>query len=239
MSFGIISLNIVPVRRESNAKSEMINQLFFGETIRVIKFLKKWSKIRSNIDNYEGWIRNLHFKKISSKENKSLSKNKVFSNSEMLVNSSENQIIIPTGSLINNLKFLNYTNNNVEEKKSTLNVALSFLNSPYLWGGETKFGTDCSGFTQSVFKTRNIILPRDASDQVKEGVNIKNDWKSLDLAFFGDNKKNISHVGMLIGNNKIIHAYGKVRIDKLDEKGIFNEEENRITHFLQIIKRIN
>ena len=239
MSFGIISLNIVPVRRESNAKSEMINQLFFGETIRVIKFLKKWSKIRSNIDNYEGWIRNLHFKKISSKENKSLSKNKVFSNSEMLVNSSENQIIIPTGSLINNLKFLNYTNNNVEEKKSTLNVALSFLNSPYLWGGKTKFGTDCSGFTQSVFKTRNIILPRDASDQVKEGVNIKNDWKSLDLAFFGDNKKNISHVGMLIGNNKIIHAYGKVRIDKLDEKGIFNEEENRITHFLQIIKRIN
>ena len=99
MSFGIISLNIVPVRRETNAKSEMINQLFFGETIRVIKFLKKWSKIRSNIDNYEGWIRNLHFKKISSKENKSLSKNKVFSNSEMLVNSSENQIIIPTGSL--------------------------------------------------------------------------------------------------------------------------------------------
>ena len=239
MSFGIISLNIVPVRRESNAKSEMINQLFFGETIRVIKFLKKWSKIRSNVDNYEGWIRNLHFMKISSKENKSLSKNKVFSNSEMLVNSSENQIIIPTGSLINNLKFLNYTNNNVEEKKSTLNVALSFLNSPYLWGGKTKFGTDCSGFTQSVFKTRNIILPRDASDQVKEGVNIKNDWKSLDLAFFGDNKKNISHVGMLIGNNKIIHAYGKVRIDKLDEKGIFNEEENRITHFLQIIKRIN
>lgn len=239
MSFGIISLNIVPVRRESNAKSEMINQLFFGETIRVIKFLKKWSKIRSNIDNYEGWIRNLHFMKISSKENKSLSKNKVFSNSEMLVNSSENQIIIPTGSLINNLKFLNYTNNNVEEKKSTLNVALSFLNSPYLWGGKTKFGTDCSGFTQSVFKTRNIILPRDASDQVKEGVNIKNDWKSLDLAFFGDNKKNISHVGMLISNNKIIHAYGKVRIDKLDEKGIFNEEENRITHFLQIIKRIN
>ena len=157
----------------------------------------------------------------------------------MLVNSSENQIIIPTGSLINNLKFLNYTNNNVEEKKSTLNVALSFLNSPYLWGGKTKFGTDCSGFTQSVFKTRNIILPRDASDQVKEGVNIKNDWKSLDLAFFGDNKKNISHVGMLISNNKIIHAYGKVRIDKLDEKGIFNEEENRITHFLQIIKRIN
>ena len=239
MSFGIISLNIVPVRRESNAKSEMINQLFFGETIRVIKFLKKWSKIRSNIDNYEGWIRNLHFMKISSIENKSLSKNKVFSNSEILVNGSENQIIIPTGSLINNLKFLNYTNNNVEEKKSTLNVALSFLNSPYLWGGKTKFGTDCSGFTQSVFKTRNIILPRDASDQVKEGVNIKNDWKSLDLAFFGDNKKNISHVGMLIGNNKIIHAYGKVRIDKLDEKGIFNEEENRITHFLQIIKRIN
>ena len=239
MSFGIISLNIVPVRRETNAKSEMINQLFFGETIRVIKFLKKWSKIRSNIDNYEGWIRNLHFMKISSIENKSLSKNKVFSNSEILVNGSENQIIIPTGSLINNLKFLNYTNNNVEEKKSTLNVALSFLNSPYLWGGKTKFGTDCSGFTQSVFKTRNIILPRDASDQVKEGVNIKNDWKSLDLAFFGDNKKNISHVGMLIGNNKIIHAYGKVRIDKLDEKGIFNEEENRITHFLQIIKRIN
>ena len=107
-----------------------------------------------------------------------------------------------------------------------------------MWGGKTKFGIDCSGLVQSVFKTFNIILPRDAKDQSKMGIEIINEFKNGDLAFFGDNKEKISHVGIILKNEKIIHAYGKVRIDSINDKGIYNSEENKVTHFLQTIKRI-
>ena len=118
-------------------------------------------------------------------------------------------------------------------------TAKGFLNSPYLWGGKTKNGIDCSGLIQSVYKTINKILPRDSKDQSKIGNEVYENFEVGDLGFFGKNKENITHVGMLLNNSKILHSYGKVRIDKFNEKGIFNNEENRITHKLQIIKRLD
>ena len=109
MDYGIIDLNIVPVRKKNNAKSEMINQLFFGESITIIKTKEKWSFVSSNIDNYQGWIRNLHFKLIKKNEYKILSENdSLFSKSEIIIKNDACEITIPTGSLISSIKFLNY-----------------------------------------------------------------------------------------------------------------------------------
>jgi len=239
MDYGIIDLNIVPVRKKNNAKSEMINQLFFGEIITIIKTKEKWSFISSNIDKYQGWIRNLHFKLIKKSDYKILSKSdSVFSKSEIIIKNDTSEITIPTGSLLSSVKFLNYSYVDEGEYKSLLETIKSFINSPYLWGGKTKNGVDCSGLVQSIFKTLNIILPRDSKEQSNFGVEIKEGYKLGDLAFFGENANKISHVGILVDNETIVHAYGKVRMDKINFRGIYNIEEERITHFLQKVNRI-
>ena len=157
----------------------------------------------------------------------------------MVLTNDDIEITIPTGSLISSAKFLKYSYKKTNGSKSIIQTIKSFLNTPYLWGGKTKFGTDCSGLVQSVFKTINIILPRDACDQYKYGKEIDSDFKLGDLAFFGKSPKKITHVGILIDNTKIVHAFGVVRTDKLTSKGIYNNEEKRITHILQKVKRVN
>ena len=239
MEYGVVSINIVPVRKKNNAKSEMINQLFFGEIISIIEIKDNWSLIKSNLDDYKGWIRNLHFQKIKKKDYNLLSKNQnEFAVNEMVLVNSNFRIIIPTGSLISTAKFLKYSYKKTKPSISLKKTVKSFLNTPYLWGGKTKFGTDCSGLVQSIFKTINIILPRDACDQYKAGKEINSDFKIGDLAFFGKSPKKITHVRILINNTKIVHAYGVVRIDKLTKEGIYNNEEKRITHILQKVKRV-
>jgi len=119
-------------------------------------------------------------------------------------------------------------------------TASKYLNSPYMWGGKSPFGIDCSGFTQMVFKICGYNLLRDASQQVNQGKAIDSlaASRSGDLAFFQDETGKISHTGILFAENKIMHASGKVRIDQLSEEGIQLIETKKITHQLAAIRRI-
>ncbi|MBT3802821.1 MAG: C40 family peptidase, partial [Bacteroidetes bacterium] len=126
-----------------------------------------------------------------------------------------------------------YTNEFLLERAKRL------LGIPYLWGGRSTFGIDCSGFVQSLFKLANIALPRDAYQQKEFGHVVDlNESIAGDLAFFANEEGRTSHVGVIMEDQKIIHASGKVRIDNLDEKGIFNSERAIYTHQLELIKRI-
>ena len=240
MKYGIIDLNVIAVRAEKNAKSEMISQFFFGESLTILKKLKKWSYVESNLDNYKGWVRNLHFKSITKKENDKIqSIKKVFSTNELMLFKNNNEITVPTGSLISSSEFLGYSYELNDSQVNFEKIAKRFLNTPYLWGGKTKSGIDCSGLVQSIYKTINIILPRDAKDQSKIGKTVSKNFKIGDLAFFGKSIQNITHVGIILLNNKILHSYGRVRIDTLSDNGIFNKEENRVTHEIIIVKRLD
>lgn len=119
-------------------------------------------------------------------------------------------------------------------------IAMKYLNAPYLWGGRSPFGIDCSGFTQNVFRICGYVLPRDASQQVKSGVVVDSLAETTpgDLAFFAGESGKITHVGIVIEENQIIHASGKVRIDGIDDRGIVHSDSGKVTHQLSSLRRI-
>ena len=124
-------------------------------------------------------------------------------------------------------------------KSDLVKTAFMYLNAPYLWGGKTPFGIDCSGFTQMVYKLNGYSLLRDASQQATQGeaLSFIEESEAGDLAFFDNDEGVITHVGIIMEDNYIIHSSGKVRIDRLDHLGIFNPDTQRHTHKLRVIKK--
>jgi len=255
MKFGIANLSIIPVRAEAKEQSEMVSQLLFGETFQIISTRKNWCHIIIDNDNYEGWIDKKLCNQISEelylkhKNHSAIILSDMFS--VAYIENIKHPYFICAGSelpffdksnksfLLGGVKYFLLDENNINAV-SIKNTAYQFLNSPYLWGGKTNFGIDCSGFVQIVYKINGIKLPRDASQQVELGktLNFMNEAKLGDLAFFDNDEGKIVHVGIILNENKIIHASGKVRIDTIDFNGIFNSETKTYSHKLRVIKRI-
>jgi len=226
---GICFLSAIPMRSEPSDKAEIINQALHGESFDVLQQEEKWSKIRLHHDRYEGWIDNKQWK-IFSKKTASYRTSNTVNVSFLKLKT----IIYPAGS---------YVDFKIKPcKKSLLQTAKSFLNTPYLWGGRTFMGIDCSGFTQIVFRIHCINLLRDACQQASQGKKIAlRNATNNDLAFFHNTSGKIIHVGIVMQEKnslKIIHAAGKVRIDTLDTKGIWNAETQSYSHMLHSIKRV-
>ena len=246
MILGICNLSIVPVRIVDSDKSEMINQLIYGDIIEILEEKEKWVKIKSVFDDYIGWIDKKQYFKIDDNITVDL-KNPVYCIDlvEFIENNNNELVTIPIGSDISNIslmkhKFDGKTISGKNNRNSIVNTALLFLNSPYLWGGKTPFGIDCSGFTQMVYKINGYKLYRDAKDQANQGKTLSfiEESEAGDLAFFNNDEGDIIHVGIILKNNHIIHASGKVRIDRIDHSGIYNNDLNKHTHSLRYIKKI-
>ena len=246
MILGICNLSIVPVRIVDSDKSEMINQLIYGDIIEILEEKEKWVKIKSVFDDYIGWIDKKQYFKID--DNITLDLNKpIYSINlvEFIENNNNELVTIPIGSDISNISLMNHkfegkTISGKNNRNSIVDTALLFLNSPYLWGGKTPFGIDCSGFTQMVYKINGYKLSRDAKDQANQGETLSfiEESEAGDLAFFNNDQGDIIHVGIILQNNHIIHASGKVRIDRIDHSGIYNNDLNKHTHSLRYIKKI-
>ena len=231
---------MVPGRLEPSDKSEMITQLLFGEHFTVIRQLDQWLYIRTAYDHYECWIDCKQMQEISPETFSELESKEITTCMELfyVLEDQEHGHYIPItigcslpyfDGLTCNLEGFEYhfdgQTNSVKHGKLpqfVSEIASLYLNAPYLWGGRSPLGIDCSGFTQVVFKAAGVRLPRDAYQQAEVGQTLGK----------------IIHVGIVLKDRFIIHASGKVRIDKLDHQGIFNRETGKYSHTLRVIKRI-
>jgi hypothetical protein len=251
--FGICNLAIIPLRLESSDRSEIVSQVLFGEHFEILEQQKQWSRIKMHFDGYEGWVDSKQYQVISDSNFNQLSDEPIVLSSDLIeyVTGGSNLLMpIPLGASVsfltkdtintNGFAFEGTKINGVKDKKNLINTAFLYLNAPYLWGGKTPFGIDCSGFTQMVYKLNGYKLLRDAAQQSGQGeaLSFIEESEPGDLAFFDNEEGIIIHVGIIMQNNYIIHASGKVRIDRLDHLGIYNAETNKHTHKLRVIKKI-
>ncbi len=255
MLYGICNLSIVPLRLEASDRSEMVSQVLFGEHFKVLEKRKKWSKIRLQHDSYEGYIDNKQYVEITEDSYTQLTRTTTTISGELIDFITDNNGGLSTVCLGSSLPFFTNQKFEIDNSKYTfegqvyhntlpkdalLKTAFLYLNTPYLWGGKTPFGIDCSGFTQMVYKLCGYHLSREAKQQATQGevLSFIEESEPGDLAFFDDNEGVITHVGIIMKDNYIIHAHGKVRIDRLDHSGIYNVDSKRHTHKLRVIKKI-
>ncbi|HEU4716314.1 MAG TPA: C40 family peptidase [Bacteroidia bacterium] len=256
--YGVCHLSAVPCRKEASDRSEMVNQLLFGDAFRVVEKRDSWHRITTVRDRYDCWIDRKQYIEISKNTFDALEHETHPVTSDLF------SIITDVGAAVSfpvslgcTLPFFSNGKCQVDNRVYTfegdffspadkvsrnriVETAMSFLNAPYLWGGRTPFGLDCSGFTQVVFKANGIYLKRDAYQQAEYGspYSFVEEAQPGDLAFFDNEEGRITHVGIVLDDNKIIHASGRVRIDHFDHYGIFTPERGGYTHNLRVIKNV-
>ena len=258
MRFGMCNLSVVPIRTEPSHKSEMATQLLFGELFEITEKAEEWVRVKLIYDKYEGWINSKQYMPLY---NETFEKLHDFGCTftldlvQVLINETKNYMIpVVLGSslpfVVNNSFYIDdhkysfdghvRTNKEPVTPEKIVENAYMYLDAPYMWGGRSPFGIDCSGLVQMTYKLSGIKLLRDAHQQATQGttVNFLSEASQGDLAFFDNDEGTIIHVGIILSNNQIIHSSGRVRIDALDHEGIYNAKLKRYTHKLRLIKKI-
>lgn len=236
-----ISVAVAPLRKEPSDSSEMISQALFGEGVSVLELLEKWALVKLDADGYEGWVDRKQLIQGLSTEQIFLLTAPI----TLCALSNGASVWLPAGAGVGESKCTVANRSIWNGGGADISLcAMQFLNAPYLWGGRTILGIDCSGLTQLVFQLNGKQLPRDAYQQAELGTTVSflEETQTGDLAFFDNQDGRIIHVGIVLiddnGVRKIVHASGKVRIDLIDHQGIYNRETGVYSHTLRIIKRM-
>lgn len=254
--YHLCRVAIAPLRKEPSDRSEIVSQLLFGDRVKLIEKTEKWCLVSTQHDHYEGWMDYKQLQLIADlqyTDDKSYSYLTPVQLDNTLVASDGSLYYLTPGSTLPyyangfcyigeerfEVKTTPFIPDQANFKTHIEQTAKFFENTPYLWGGRSLFGIDCSGFVQTVYKLNGIQLKRDASQQAEQGelVDFLASAVLGDLAFFDNEYGKITHVGLMLSNDRIIHAAGKVRIDPIDGQGIYNAELGKYTHKLRIIKR--
>lgn len=255
---GIITLPLVALRESDNERSELFSQLLFGERVEIIETRERWLFIRNFSDNYRGWIDRKMIETLTTSEEERITgaTKYIFQVPITLCDktTSKEKMFLPGGSILyanqagactigqetysTDLSGL-ITHDTISGER-IISLAMQYLNAPYLWGGKSVFGIDCSGLVQVVYAMCGIQLDRDASEQIESGqpIDFLSEAKAGDLAYFENSEGRIIHVGILLNSHQIIHASGWVKVETIDSNGIISAQTGKYTHKLRIIKRV-
>jgi len=263
MKYGITHLSQISMREGPAHQSQLVSQLLFGDAYQIEEFVGDWLKIKTLNCGYEGFIEKKLWNELHEADAAEYPSLKKYLVTDYLIfikefetnitfpvfmgssfpEPKDNMLILGNSIFVVELpeertvqKFSNLS----EQQSALLQFASGYLQAPYLWGGRTPAGIDCSALVQLVFKMIGNSLPRDASQQVNYGVQIDfaTEWQVGDVAFFDNEEGKIIHTGIIIGKDRILHASGFVRIDMLDTTGIYNKTLEQYTHKLRIVKRL-
>jgi cell wall-associated NlpC family hydrolase len=254
---AIINLPLVPIRESDNERSELYSQLLFGEKVEIIEIHDRWLFVKNKADNYRGWVDRKMVHTLTPEEDERIEKQAKYIVQVPILQceetTSKQKFFLPGGSIIHNdrpgvftLGNKTYSINSEELKtkeeitgSDLVSMALQYLNAPYLWGGKSVFGIDCSGLVQVVYAMFGIQMLRDASEQVESGrvIDFLSESGAGDLAFFENKDGRIIHVGILINSNQIIHSSGWVKIETIDSNGIISAQSGEYSHKLRVVKR--
>ncbi len=253
MSHSACTVPVAPMRAEPAHRSEQVSQLLFGEIAEVLEAIGDFIRVRAGYDGYEGWCQASQLTALETGPDVEVGDELVgewvaevdLNGSIMHVPMGSSLGLFTNGAAIIGQQKFRYVgttwdatpDNRAEQLAS---IAMRFLNCPYQWGGRSVFGVDCSGFTQTVFRYLGVRLLRDAYQQAGQGeaIGFLQEVLRGDLAFFDNEQGKITHVGILLDQETIIHASGKVRLDRIDNMGIVNVETGKRTHQLRVIKRL-
>jgi cell wall-associated NlpC family hydrolase len=252
MRTAICNVPVAPLRKEPSHRSEMTSQLLFGETMEVLEEKEEWLRIRNTADGYEGWLTN-HLVEVigESMLHQPLTHvavdliNPVYIDDQLMnvpMGSSLTAFNPGKGTLWKDTLHYKGASQEVQSEADADTIeklAFTWLHAPYLWGGKTIFGVDCSGFVQTVFKMAGIPLQRDAYQQAGQGTAVNNmeEARKGDVAFFQNEAGKVTHVGIVLDNHAIIHAAGKVRVDTLNKDGIIHKDSGKRTHQFHSVRR--
>jgi len=257
---GYCNVAAAPLRAAGSHRAEMTSQLLFGERADVLEETKEgWMRVRCHHDGYDGWIRSGQLSLLTAAASRRPARCVVVGDGARAEDAETGGAMpMPAGAVLEGLKsgILSLPGGaqarfrGSKELRTALRYspealrahAMRYLHAPYLWGGRTVWGIDCSGLVQMAFALCGVALPRDAWQQAEAGteVDFLAHARSGDVAFFDNDAGRIVHTGILLGDGQILHATetsGRAVIDRIDTEGIVSVSLKRRTHRLRAIRR--
>ncbi len=261
---AIVLHSVVPVRSKPDEAAEQLTQLLFGETCEITDEVPRWYNIRNDYDGQEGWVDFKMISKMSNEEYERYTSSNLTAMVKMPMAYAVSEANQQTFPLTAGTHLSNYKDGQFEilgskfvidpqmvapqplefNETNFMQTVRFFLNIPYLWGGKNCMGLDCSGFSGIVLSLFGVRLLRNAREQVHQGkeIGFLSEAQCGDLVFFDHQSRNpestnISHVGILLSPNTVVHCSGRVKVERIDSNGIISAETGEYTHDLRAIRR--
>lgn len=234
---AIANISVVSVTAQRDDAAPLLTQFLFGESMEVLDSKGDWLRVKGHFDGCEGWVNALQVQQISE-EDFAKRQTELITTQVLFYNQGEDRYLLSLGSEVERENPEEVPTDSLRER--IVAGVLSFLNVPSLAGGRSFFGVDAAALVQLVFKVNGVALPRfaDAQATIGEALTFIEEAEWGDVAFFEDGEGHICHCGIMLEDQKIIHAHGKVRIDHIDSIGIFNKDLNKHTHKLRFVKKM-